>query len=205
MRLSLFVLLAAIAPACAKDIIVKVGRDASNGIANVFTPNADQAKIGDIVRFEFRVGNHTVTQSSFAEPCTQQLNTVTGKKGVDSGFIPFSNTSTKIGTYAIQVKQETNPIWMFCHRAPHCNTGMVFSINAPTDPTKNTMAKFIEKAKTAAHPGPGVTAPFTPPNNGAPNPSGPAAPAPTSAAFKLQGSYAGISLTVGALALGLIL
>jgi len=215
MRFSLFVLLAAVAPACAKTIVVKVGQDANNRVANVFTPNAVKAAVGDVVRFEFRGGNHTVTQSSFAEPCTQQFNTVTKRKGVDSGFIP-ANNATRIGTFSIQVKQETSPIWMFCNRKPHCNNGMVFSINAPTDPTKNTMAKFIAKAKTAKHPGPGATAPFTPPAvpSASPSASAPGNVAPTPSpsdvplgggALKLGGSTAGILFTAGAVILGLVL
>lgn len=213
---SVFVLLAAIAPACAKTIVVNVGRDAKNALASVYTPNAVLANVGDIVQFQFRGGNHTITQSSFAEPCTQQFNTATNRAGVTSGFVPFNNATRRISTFSVQIKQTTSPIWMFCQRQGHCNSGMAFSINAPA--TGNTMAAFLAKAKVANAPGIGVTAPFTPPgatppvSSATPTPTGTApgdvAPAPTgtpSGAFKFTGSFSGVIFTAAAVLLGLTL
>lgn len=57
--------LAGVAPALAANITVIVGADESGSPGLVFTPQVVNAAVGDFVNFEFRGGNHTVTQSSF--------------------------------------------------------------------------------------------------------------------------------------------
>jgi len=47
-----------------------------------YTPEAITANVGDVVLFEFFQKNHTVTQSTFAEPCKKMAG------GMDSGFMP---------------------------------------------------------------------------------------------------------------------
>jgi plastocyanin len=47
-----------------------------------YTPEAITANVGDMVMFEFFQKNHTVTQSTFAEPCKKMAG------GMDSGFMP---------------------------------------------------------------------------------------------------------------------
>ena len=60
----------------AKPIKVEVGR------GNIsFTPNNVQANVGDTISFHFNPTNHSVTQSSFLEPC-QKLQ---GIEGLNSG------------------------------------------------------------------------------------------------------------------------
>ncbi|KAL1977960.1 hypothetical protein VTN31DRAFT_819 [Thermomyces dupontii] len=81
--------------------------------------------------------NHTVTQSTFAEPC------VAMEGGVDSGFIPNpNNTVNPPPTMEFQVMTE-KPIWMYCAQGNHCGAGMVFSIN-PTE--EKSHAAFLENA-----------------------------------------------------------
>jgi plastocyanin len=161
--------LAAASLVAAEEFKVIVGRDEAGAVANVFTPSQVTAKVGDVVHFEFRAKNHTVTQSSFAEPCTQQFNTVTQLKGIDSGFHPAPDGAPTVSVYSVEVRQDKGPIWMFCARDPHCNAGMVFAINAPTTGEK-TFEAFKTKAATANHPAYGTTADFTPPNAPAPAP-----------------------------------
>jgi plastocyanin len=124
--------LAAVAPALAANITVVVGANEDGAPGLVFQPQVITAAVGDLVNFEFRGGNHTVTQSSFAVPCTQQFNTVTQQNGFSSPFMPYDATSGQIGVYTLEVTQTANPIWFFCGRPPHCKGGMYGAINPPT-------------------------------------------------------------------------
>jgi plastocyanin len=157
---------ALIVPALAVDITVIVGAAEDGSPANVFRPNQIQANVGDRVQFQFRGGNHTVTQSSFPNPCAQQFNTATNQPGFTSPFIPFNAAAGTIGVYTLEITQTTSPIWFFCARNPHCNNGMVGAINPPAAGDK-TFDRWVATVATAQAPGFGQTVPFTPPaNNG---------------------------------------
>lgn len=47
-----------------------------------YNPESITANVGDVVEFQFMQKNHTVTQSTFAEPCKAM------EGGKDSGFMP---------------------------------------------------------------------------------------------------------------------
>jgi plastocyanin len=167
-------IIAAFAPSfvSAANITVAVG---ANGLT--FAPQQFTAQRGDIVNFEFRGGNHTVTQSSFANPCAWQTNTVTGQDGFNSGFIPFNQASGQVGVYSLEVSDPTTPIWFFCGRPPHCKQGMYGAINPPTTGPR-TFQTFAANVQTTEEPGLGVKVPFTPPaasssSSGAANPTNP--------------------------------
>jgi plastocyanin len=165
MKFSVASAVAVIAPALvsAANITVIVGASQNGTIGLTFDPQQVTAQKGDIVNFEFRGGNHTVTQSSFANPCAWQFNTVTNKNGFNSGFLPFVNTSGSVSVYSLEINDPSTPIWFFCGRVPHCKSGMYGSINAPTTGNK-TFDKFAANVQTTAEPGLNVTVPFTPPN-----------------------------------------
>lgn len=153
----------------AANITVKVGENEAGDKGLFFFPQVITAVVGDLINFEFRGGNHTVTQSSFAVPCTQQLNTATNQPGFSSPFIPYDPNSPEIGVYTLEVTQTTAPIWFFCGRPPHCKGGMFGAINPPTS-GERTFDAFTANVANAEEPGLGVTAPFTPPNaSGAPS------------------------------------
>jgi len=141
-------------------VFVGAGQDGQPGLK--FDPQQIVAAKGDIVSFEFRNGNHTVTQSSFANPCAWQLNTATNKTGFNSGFIPFNAASGQVGVYSLEVSDPNTPIWFFCGRPPHCKGGMYGAINPPTTGNK-TFAAFAANVPNTEEPGLGVTVPFTPP------------------------------------------
>ncbi|KAF8201646.1 Cupredoxin [Pholiota molesta] len=88
-----------------------------------FTPNTVTANIGDTVRFEFHQKNHTATQSSFNAPCVPLPG------GFDSGFQPVPDTQTSNFNAAELAITDTNPVWVFCRQANHCQQGMVFAVN----------------------------------------------------------------------------
>lgn len=163
------ILLAATSLVSAEEFRVVVGKAENGSAALVFTPDQIKAKVGDRINFQFYPKNHTVTQSSFAEPCTRQRNTATNELGVDSGFMVVPPGSKETPVWTVEVKQDTSPIWMFCNQDKHCNSGMVFAINAPEEGEKSFSA-YKEKAKAARHPNPAdhETADFTPPGSAPP-------------------------------------
>jgi len=89
-----------------------------------FNPSSLTADPGDLVTFVFKQKNHTATQSTFAIPCAQ------AEGGFDSGFVPVADNVTDgpFPTAQFTVK-DTNPVWVYCRQAGHCQQGMVFSIN----------------------------------------------------------------------------
>ncbi|KAF7338082.1 hypothetical protein MVEN_02032700 [Mycena venus] len=132
MRFSLAV--AALAPvlsASAADILVLVGA----GGQLAFSPSNVTANVGDTIAFQFQGKNHSVTQSTFANPC--QIQT-TPAQGIDSGFQFVDNTSSTLPQWSFTVDNTSAPLWFFCAQtnpANHCQKGMVFSVNAnPNSP-----------------------------------------------------------------------
>jgi plastocyanin len=111
----------------------------------VYSPEAISAHVGDQVVFHFHAKNHTVTQSSFADPC--------GKKdgAIDSGFQPVAaNQTDNLPTFTVTVN-DTNPIWIYCAQgartpASHCGAGMVFAINCGADGSPNSFTNFKKAA-----------------------------------------------------------
>lgn len=96
----------------------------------VYSPNNIKAAVGDMVQFQFVAGNHTVTQSTFDQPCRPINSVMSNITGFHSGYMPAaaSVASGKIPTYTIQVNS-TTPIWAYCAQGKHCQSGMVMVIN----------------------------------------------------------------------------
>jgi plastocyanin len=96
-----------------------------------FTPSNITAQAGDTITFEFRQKNHTVTASSFEDPCRAS--------GFDSGYRAVGDGASNFPTYTVQVN-DTKPIWAFCRQGTHCTSGMVFAVNADESSAKNFAA-----------------------------------------------------------------
>jgi len=130
------------------DHVVMVGQ---SGLA--FTPNQVTAAIGDTVTFQFMPGangtNHTVTQSSFAAPCTFLTNATTNQLGFDSGYVPVPKGSTQMPSWTLQVQVAT-PLWAYCKQGKHCAAGMVLGINVDNTGAKS-MDAFIAAAKAGGN------------------------------------------------------
>jgi len=108
----------------------------------VYNPNNVTAAVGTLVTFYFPGGTtaHSVTQSTFQNPCTYltaDANNSSSVAGFDSGLVTAS-------TFTLNVT-DTQPIWFHCKQLTHCGTGMVGSINAPTTPG-NTFQDFQNAA-----------------------------------------------------------
>jgi len=130
----------------AAQMTVQVGSTASaaGGIFQ-FIPNTITAPNGTVITFKFigAPGNHTVTQSTFADPCDPAPG------GFDSGWVFLPSALSETPEFNLTVTNDAKPIWFFCKQtnpAPgHCEVGMVGAINAPS--TGNTFSAFQTNAK----------------------------------------------------------
>jgi plastocyanin len=111
----------------------------------LYSPEAIAAQPGDQVVFHFNPKNHTVTQSSFADPCGRK------EGGISSGFQPVpANQTDHLPTFTVTVN-DTQPIWIYCAQAArtpnsHCGAGMVFAINCGADDAPNSFGNFKKAA-----------------------------------------------------------
>ncbi|PPQ71108.1 hypothetical protein CVT26_011587 [Gymnopilus dilepis] len=135
----------ALLTAASAQMTVQVGSTASapGGIFQ-FIPNNITAPKGTVITFQFSgvPGNHSVTQSTFADPC----DPVAG--GFDSGLVQEPTTPSQTPEFNLTITDDTKPIWFFCKQllpSPHCGVGMVGAINAPTNGS-NTFAAFQTNA-----------------------------------------------------------
>jgi len=120
-----------------------------------FSPSNITAKAGDTITFQFQQKNHTVTQSTFADPC--KPISANGKTGFDSGFRPVdASVTTNFPTWTLQIN-DTTPIWAFCAQGNHCTSGMVFAVNA-VESGPNNFEAFKNKATGASPPSPSGSA-----------------------------------------------
>ncbi|THG97753.1 hypothetical protein EW026_g4305 [Hermanssonia centrifuga] len=168
-----------------------------------FNPTSVNATNGDTIAFTFVSKNHTVTQSSFASPCTN-LTTTAGETILDSGFQFIQPDATSFPVYSFNMANATTPLWFYCRQANHCQQGMVFAVNP-------TAAKSFAAFQAAAMNSSSTSAPAS--SGGAPSTtpsasgSGTAPPATTSNAAGVikAGSAAGLLLTGAGLVAGLVL
>ncbi|CAG7845996.1 SubName: Full=Uncharacterized protein {ECO:0000313/EMBL:CCA69287.1} [Serendipita indica DSM 11827] len=128
----------------AEDGIVHTVLVGANG-SLAYDPPSIQANVRDTVRFVFKAKNHTITQSSFGDPCRKlEFTSTTGQVGFDSGFVPGKDDNSAF--FDVKVN-ETGPIWAYCRQGNHCGQGMVFAINADESSARN-FAAFQALAKT---------------------------------------------------------
>jgi plastocyanin len=108
-----------------------------------FDPDHITASPRDTVVFQFQQKNHSVIQSSFADPCRElNANNASALPGFNSGFHAVGANDTDFPTWNLTVN-DTAPIWAYCGQtAPssHCGAGMVFAINAIDSSARNFSA-----------------------------------------------------------------
>lgn len=130
---------------------------AGRGGALLFDPENVVAEVGDVVEWHFLPRNHSVAQSSFADPCVPL-----GAEPFFSGFQPVAEGQTQApNVFQIVVQQDETPIWYYCAQTVgnHCQMGMAGVINQDFD-SGNTLAVYKEVAKgTGVSVVPGVVAP----------------------------------------------
>lgn len=109
---------------------------------NLYSLNQIDAKVGDIIRFNFLAKNHTVTQSDFNTPCTFN-------GGFDTGFNQFNPMNTTDLFVKDFIVNTDKPIWFHCAQtlpASHCISGMVLGINPA-----GKFDAFLEMAKNSGN------------------------------------------------------
>jgi len=154
------------APAAATPSVHVVTVGESGALA--YNPASIQAQPGDIVSFQFRSKNHTVTQSSFADPCRKlEFTSTTGQVGFDSGFMAVAADASAFPTFNITVN-DTAPVWTYCRQVNHCGTGMVFAINAVESGNKS-FAAFQALAKQINGTGSGTASSAVPSSTASPS------------------------------------
>ncbi|PVH75242.1 hypothetical protein DL98DRAFT_602255 [Cadophora sp. DSE1049] len=120
--------------------VVVVG-SLQNPNAVTFTPNTVTAVKGDTVQYQFVSANHTATQASGPQAACKPA-----KNAVNSGFMPVQQGASKVKTFSMVVQDDTQPMYMYCAAADHCQQGMVMTINAASADTK-AFKSAAKKAK----------------------------------------------------------
>lgn len=169
-----------------------------------FTPNQITVANGDSVTFSFMAKNHSVTQSTFANPCVRQT---TPALGVDSGFQPIPAAGLNGAAppqWKITITNASAPLWFFCAQtvpANHCQTGMVFAIN-PT--AAKSFDAFQAAAKAGAAGGAGAPPVASSPTGAAPTlaTGAPTAGAPTAGIPTVTGAAGPLPTSAGIIPTG---
>ncbi|KAF5330461.1 hypothetical protein D9619_005397 [Psilocybe cf. subviscida] len=172
----------------AANFTVKVG--ANNGLD--FDPPTVTAASGDLINFQFQGKNHSVTQSTFAAPCTQMT---TPMEGINSGFMNVQAGAASLPQWTISVNS-SDPLWFFCAQTmpvDHCAMGMVFAVN-PT--AAKTFSAFQAAANATGSNSTTPTNSTTSTNSSTPAASGSGAAASStttkSGAIRIGGSAAAV-------------
>ncbi|KAG5983031.1 hypothetical protein E4U55_000927 [Claviceps digitariae] len=152
-----FVLVVLMGVAQAIDVhVVAVGKNPqSNQTALKFFPDKIRAQPGSMVQFQFRAGNHTVTQSSFDKPCVPISSVNASAKGIFSSFQPVS-ASRDMGLLPVftVLINNTRPIWLYCSQGPHCQMGMAMVINENTAANATrSLENYLQLARSVPQPG----------------------------------------------------
>ncbi|KAF2756945.1 hypothetical protein EJ05DRAFT_48578 [Pseudovirgaria hyperparasitica] len=108
-----------------------------------YTPPFVQGlKAGDELIFDFRARNHTLTESSLADPCKRK------EGGVDTLFANF-NPDNQAGKFLFTLKIESDQArYFYCKQGNggangHCKAGMVFGVNID----QGVFDTFVQNAK----------------------------------------------------------
>ncbi|ORY69613.1 uncharacterized protein BCR38DRAFT_334393 [Pseudomassariella vexata] len=117
------------------------------GLAGLrFDPENVVASAGDIIEWHFLPKNHSIAQSSFAEPCQPLANSPS--TSFFSGFNFATSEGQAPDVFQIVVEDASKPIWYYCAQqtGAHCQNGMVGVINQNFESAEATLAKHKELA-----------------------------------------------------------
>lgn len=137
----------ALAASSSSDVTVHVVEVGANSTLT-FSPDELTVTPGDMVQFQFYPKNHTVTQSTFANPCVPISEEMTNVTGINSGFMPVAADATTRPVFTLQIN-DTTPIWVYCAQAGHCAKGMVMAINVKSGSNK-TLAAYKALAEATS-------------------------------------------------------
>jgi len=106
----------------------------------LFDPPHVAAQPMDTIMFEFHQKNHSVVQSTFADPCRKMNNN--GATGFISDFYAVGANDTVFPTWNMTIN-DTAPVWAYCRQqspSSHCGAGMVFAVNSDESSARNFTA-----------------------------------------------------------------
>jgi len=130
-----------------QNLIVNVGLQGS-----FYSPETVSVAVNNSVTFEFFGAVHSVTQSSFADPCAPLPG------GFHSGYLGLGpNNSAPLQVWNLIITNVTSPIWYFCAVSKpvfHCSVGMVGVINPPSQDAFNSFSAVAKLVTTIASIGP---------------------------------------------------
>lgn len=145
MRTFALTLVAIAGSAYAKTIVVTVGANTTANASTIFSPQNIRASVGDIIRFNFTLGNHTAIQSTFAAPCQPVHDTNSTVDGFNSGFRDTVN-GTAVTQLDVPITADNNknvPLWFYDFNT--CAQGGVGGINA-NQSSNETIEGFVRNA-----------------------------------------------------------
>ncbi|KAG5925031.1 hypothetical protein E4U42_004482 [Claviceps africana] len=156
MFFSWVVVAALVVAAQAIDVhVVAVGKNPHlNQTALKFFPDKVQARPGSMVQFQFRAGNHTVTQSTFDKPCVPISSVNASVRGIFSSFQPVaaSRDTGMIPVFTVLIN-DTRPVWLYCSQVPHCQMGMAMVINENTAANATrSLENYVKLARNVQQP-----------------------------------------------------
>ncbi|ERS95815.1 uncharacterized protein SPSK_04557 [Sporothrix schenckii 1099-18] len=149
MQFSTLALSALLGLVSAQQTSVTVVEVSAKNNSLTYSPDNIKVAAGSMVQFQFLAGNHTVTQSTFDQPC-QPIASFSNVTGFHSGFVPVAASANtgNIPTYTIMVN-DTKPIWIYCGQAKHCENGMSMVINENTADNTKSLAVYRTNAMKA--------------------------------------------------------
>ncbi|EEH50534.1 uncharacterized protein PADG_06613 [Paracoccidioides brasiliensis Pb18] len=109
-----------------------------------FYPDSLKVEPGSMVQFQFHPKNHSVSQSTWEQPCSPIGASNGSHPAIRSGFLPVLPDAAQMPVFTVMV-HDSNPIWLFCGQTNHCQNGMVMVINPPEGADKG-----IEAFRSAA-------------------------------------------------------
>ncbi|KAF2646695.1 hypothetical protein P280DRAFT_363583, partial [Massarina eburnea CBS 473.64] len=134
-----------------------------------FSPNQITAQPGDMVAFNFVTQNHSVASSTANQPCQPEKNAVfsdfqpvaaanqknaAGGKGNKNQNRQAAGPNTPMFMVPIT---DSNPMYIYCSQAQHCQQGMVMVINPPNNNAVQQYANKAAKAKNNVSPKGGLS------------------------------------------------
>ncbi|TWU71621.1 hypothetical protein ED733_001159 [Metarhizium rileyi] len=112
-----------------------------------FDPDNVVAEVGDVVEWHFLPVNHSLVQSSFAEPCSPLAD--------GTGFFPGFEFATRQGqapnVFQLEIVDK-DTIWYYCpqNTGRHCQQGMAGVINQNFDNPEVSLRRYKELAALTA-------------------------------------------------------
>ncbi|KAF1358689.1 hypothetical protein EJ07DRAFT_122994 [Lizonia empirigonia] len=135
-----------------------------------FTPNSITAQPGDMVAFNFVAQNHSVASSTANNPCQPAQNAIfsdfqpipgnpnASPNAANAGNKGKNNNRQASTTPMFMVPiTDTQPMYIYCSQAQHCQQGMVMVINPPSTDAVTQYQNLAAQANNNVSPSGGIS------------------------------------------------